>query len=83
MLAGLWLGTWLVHIAAWQGLVLGAVVALFDPFGDFAISLFKRLAGSKDSSRLIPGHGGVLDRLDSLLFVFPVVTYFAILVAGR
>ncbi len=82
MLAGPLLTGWLLGLPLWQGLVLGALVATFDPFGDFAISLFKRYARIKDSGQLIPGHGGVLDRLDSLLFVFPVVTYFALVVAG-
>jgi phosphatidate cytidylyltransferase len=45
--------------------------------------LFKRTAQIKDSGGLIPGHGGILDRLDSLLFIIPVVVYFAQLVSGR
>jgi len=80
--AGLTFGSWLLALLWWQGLLLGLLVAVAAPFGDLAESLFKRLANVKDSSHLIPGHGGVLDRLDSLLFVFPVVTYFALAVTG-
>ena len=76
------LGIWLLDLNPWLGLLLGVLVAIVDPFGDFAVSLFKRMAQIKDSSQLIPGHGGVLDRLDSLLFIFPLVTYFAFVVAG-
>ncbi len=59
------------HLAAWQLATLGTVVAVTAQTGDVAESLFKREAGVKDSSALIPGHGGVLDRLDSLYFVLP------------
>lgn len=55
-----------------QGLLFGAVLGVVGQVGDLAESLFKREVGVKDSSSLIPGHGGVLDRFDSLYFVLPV-----------
>lgn len=82
LIVGPLLGGWLVGLNVWQGLIIGLLVAVLGTFGDFAVSLLKRMAHIKDSGKLIPGHGGILDRLDSLMFTFPLITYFAILVAG-
>lgn len=59
-------------------IVLSFLLGIFGQLGDFAESLLKRAAEIKDSSHLIPGHGGALDRMDSLLFAIPVL-YFYIL----
>jgi phosphatidate cytidylyltransferase len=62
--------------------LLSLIANVAGQIGDLAESAFKRGAGLKDSSNLLPGHGGFLDRLDSTLFSMPVVYYF-LLFSGR
>jgi phosphatidate cytidylyltransferase len=63
---------WEVDLGFGRALAIAAVLSVVGQVGDLAESLFKREAGVKDSSQLLPGHGGILDRLDSLYFVMPV-----------
>jgi phosphatidate cytidylyltransferase len=65
-----------------DAVLLGIVVAALGIVGDLDESLLKRWAGVKDSGRLFPGHGGMLDRLDSLLFGAPVLYYYFLHVRG-
>ncbi len=62
----------------WQAILLGLLVSVFGQLGDLVESLFKRNMGVKESSKLIPGHGGFLDRIDSVVFAGIVVYYYVL-----
>jgi phosphatidate cytidylyltransferase len=66
----------LTHIPLIHTVILGLLMGVLGPVGDLVESSFKRYAEVKDSGNIFPGHGGVLDRFDSLLFVIPVVYYY-------
>jgi phosphatidate cytidylyltransferase len=57
-------------------LVIACIIGVFGTIGDLIQSKFKRIAGVKDSGKIMPGHGGVLDRLDSVIFVAPIIYLF-------
>ena len=63
-------------------LIIGVLGGIVSQFGDLTASIFKRKMGIKDYGHLIPGHGGILDRFDSVLFTGPMVYYYIVLVIG-
>ncbi|HSW41482.1 MAG TPA: phosphatidate cytidylyltransferase, partial [Patescibacteria group bacterium] len=67
---------------ALEALVLGPLLGVAAQAGDLAESLLKRAAAAKDSGTLLPGHGGVLDRVDAVLFAGPVLALWVALVHG-
>ncbi len=74
-IATMLIARWLVleYLRIQDALVIGTIVGVFGQIGDLVESRFKRDAGVKDSSAIIPGHGGVYDRFDSLVFISPIV----------
>jgi phosphatidate cytidylyltransferase len=81
MIAGLVIASILVTFPGWEdiglgrGLVAAALVGVVGPIGDAAESMVKRALGVKDMGSVLPGHGGILDRIDSFLFAVPAI-YF-------
>ena len=84
VMAGAALGMWLLP---WCGLAVavggGALLGLVGQVGDLVESAIKRSVGTKDTGGLIPGHGGMLDRIDSLLFNLPAYYYFTLMAGCR
>ena len=84
MVAAVGVGAWL--LPAWSVpscIGAGLLVGIVGQVGDLAESAIKRSANVKDAGALIPGHGGLLDRLDSLLFNVPAFFYYVVLTGGR
>ncbi len=67
-----------IDMAVWKAVLLGVLVGVLAQVGDLVESMLKRLSRAKDSGKILPGHGGFLDRLDSVVFNIVIVYYFAI-----
>lgn len=77
--AAFWLNPLMGALSRCDWLVLAVIVSVFGVYGDLVESLIKRTAGAKDSGKIMPGHGGVLDRVDSILLVMPVAFVYLLL----
>jgi phosphatidate cytidylyltransferase len=79
--AGLLFASLLRELTVVDGLAIGLIAGLLAPVGDLVESLVKREIGIKDSGRLLPGHGGMLDRLDAIIFCCPAISLYLHFVA--
>ena len=75
VIAGI-LAKFLTPFSFWQAFILGAILAIAGFFGDITMSAIKRDIGVKDTGALLPGHGGILDRLDSMIFTVPLFFHY-------
>ena len=74
------ISTWFTELAFIHWIVISIIVSVFGTTGDLIESMLKRQAGIKDSGKIMPGHGGILDRFDSLIFVSPFVFGYLLII---
>lgn len=78
MIAGLCLASYLPHVPQIHLIIVSLAAAIAGQFGDLFESQLKRVAEVKDSGGIMPGHGGILDRIDGVLFASPIIFFAAI-----